>query len=350
MKLENLRISNTDKLALIGNMSTMLNAGIPIREIVLSLLEDSKGNLKQILTVMLDDLMQGKQISTTLAKFPKVFEKVTVNVIKASEEAGTLDIVLKDLRKSILRDIEFMDRVKTALVYPVFIAIVFIMVLVMILVVVVPKIKLVFGRLKTELPLPTKILIFLSDILVEHTLILIACLAALIVLLIFFYRRYQKKFTELLFSLPLITLLVQQIDITRLTRSLYLLLSSGLPIVSALDLAREIVFKAKTAKVLENCRDMVFSGKTLSEGLKLTRGYIPSIMIKLVEVGEKTGSLDKSMQEISEFFDFQVSSTLKTVTTLLEPILLVVVGATVGAMMLSIIAPIYGLIGQVGSN
>jgi type II secretory pathway component PulF len=144
--------------------------------------------------------------------------------------------------------------------------------------------------------------------------------------------------------------LVKLIDITQFTRSLHLLLSSGITIVAALDLTSDIVIKTETKKIVEKTKDLILSGKTFSDGLRTGKGYIPIMMIKLVETGEKTGTIDKSMQDISEYYDYQVTNTLKTLTALLEPVTLVVVGIVVGAMMISIIAPIYSLIGQVSPH
>jgi len=350
MNTENITISNTEKLGLVGSLATMLTAGIPILDVVNSLREDSKGGQRKILDYMLEDLMQGKHIYLTFSRFPQVFDRVTVNVIKASEEAGTLEVALKDLKQTIQKDMEFADKIRSALVYPVFIVFVFIAVLLMILVVVVPKISTVFSRLRVDLPLPTKILIFSSNLLVNHTIEFLVATGVVIAGAVVLYRSRKSAIFDFLYKLPLISTLVEQIDITRFSRSLHLLLSSGLPITSALELAEHVVVKRKTAQIISNSREMVLAGKSLSDGFRSAKGYIPTMMIKLIESGEKTGSLERSMQDISEYFDYQVTNTLKTLTALLEPILLVVVGFCVGGMMLAIIAPIYGMIGQVGAR
>lgn len=347
---ENVSISNTEKLGLVGSLATMLTAGIPILDVVNSLREDSKGGQRKILDYMLEDLMQGKHIYLTFSRFPKVFDRVTVNVIKASEEAGTLEIALKDLKQTIQKDMEFSDKVRSALVYPIFIMFIFVAVLLMILVVVIPKISTVFSRLHVDLPLPTRILIFLSNLIVNNTLMFLAGFAVLAVIIIAIYRSRRSMLFEFFYKLPLISTLVEQIDITRFSRSLHLLLSSGLTITSALELAEQVVVKKRTAQVIAHSRDMILAGKSLSEGFRAAKGYVPMIMIKLMESGEKTGSLERSMQDISEYFDYQVTNSLKTLTALLEPVLLVLVGACVGGMMLAIIAPIYGIIGQVGGH
>lgn len=342
-------ISASEKIGLIGNLSTMFSAGIPILEVVNSLLEDSKGGVKEILTALHDDIIQGRQIHTTFAKFPRVFDKVSVNVIKASEKAGTLDITLKDLKASIRKQIEFNDKVKSAFLYPAFIGITFVGVLLLNLLFVVPKVATVFKSLKVPLPLPTKILIFMSDYLTEHTLWVVGTLIFLIILFVFLFKKKRSFFVNFFYSLPLIRNLVKLIDLTRFSRSLHLLLYSGLPITAALELTQDVVSTKKMNQIIESCREMVTSGKKFSEGLRTGKGYVPSIMIKLIEAGEKTGTLDKSLQDISEYFDYEVTNNLKTLTTLIEPVMLVVIGVVVGGMMLSIIAPIYGLISQIGS-
>lgn len=345
-----LRISNTEKLGLISNMATMLTAGIPILEVVDSLLEDAKGNQKKLLDSLKADLTQGNHVSDALSRFPKIFDKITVNLIKASEEAGTLDVTLADLKDSIKKDAEFSDKIRGALTYPVLIFFVFIGVLLMILVVVVPKISTVFLRLDVPLPLPTKVMIFMSEALIKQTFFVAIGVVVLAAAVFFLFRERKKDILHLLFSLPVVSSLAQLIDLTRFSRSLFLLLNAGIPIAAALELAQEVVLKRDVSHAIAHCKEVVIGGGKLSEGLKHAKNVFPNIMIKITEAGEKSGSLDKSMQDVSEYLDYQVDKTLKTLTTLLEPIMLVVVGVLVGGMMLAIIAPIYGLIGQVSAH
>lgn len=345
-----IRLSTTEKLGLISNMATMLSAGIPILEVVDSLLEDAKGNLKKLLESFKADLAQGSHVADALGKFPRVFDKITVNLIRASEEAGTLDITLTDLKTSIKKDAEFGDKIRGALTYPVLIFFVFAGVLIMILVVVVPKITTVFMRLDVPLPLPTRVLIFMSDMLIKNTLLVIVVLALVGGAVFYFIREKKREVMHILYRLPVVSNLALLIDLTRFSRSLYLLLNAGIPIASALELAQEVVLKKDVESAIARCKEVVLAGSKLSEGLKKAKHIFPSIMIKITEAGEKSGSLDKSMQDISEYLDYQVDKALKTLTTLLEPLMLIVVGVLVGGMMLSIIAPIYGLIGQVTSK
>ena len=350
MNAKSISISNSEKLGLISNLATMLAAGISLLEVVDSLLEDAKGNLKKLLEVLRADLTQGNHISTSFEKFPKVFDKVTINLIKAAEEAGTLDITLKDLKENIRKETEFRDKIKGALTYPAFIIVVFLGIMLMILYVVVPKISTVFLRLNVPLPLTTKILIFVSNVLVTQTLALIILSVIIVGVFIFLFKTQRSAVLGILFSFPIISKLAQEIDLTRFSRNLYLLLNAGIPIGSALELTEDIVQKREVSKAIIRSKEMVISGKKLSEGLKQAREIFPSIMIKITEAGEESGTLDRSMQDASEYLDYQVSNSLKTFTSLLEPIMIVVIGILVGGMMLAIISPIYGIIGQVGAR
>ena len=343
-------LSTNEKIGLMSNLSTMLTAGIPILEAVDSLELDAKGNTKIVLQELRTDLNEGERVYSTMSKFPRVFDKVMVSLVKASEEAGTLNQILKDLKESIKKEAEFTDKIKSALTYPVLILIIFMAVLLMILIVVIPKISTVFSRLSVQLPLPTRILIIASNLILHNTVPLLLVLGVLVLLFILIYRRNRGLILAPLLSLPIISDLVRKIDLTRFSHSMYLLLSSGLPISAALSLVKDVVIRKDIARIISQTRDIIISGGKLSEGLKKGNRVVPAIMIKLIEVGDKTGTLDKSMQDVSEYMEYEVSNRLQTITVLLEPIMLVFVGIVVGGMMLAIIAPIYGLIGQVGGR
>lgn len=350
MKTENISISSSEKMGLLISLSTMLASGITIIESVDSILEDAKGNFRKFLTILKTDIQEGKRIYVSLSKFPNIFDKVTVNIIKAAEEAGTLDTTLKQVRINLQKDREFMDKVKSALMYPLFIFCVFIGVLLMILIVVIPKISTVFLQLKLNLPLPTKILIFLSQFILKSTVPLLIGLAGFIIIMVFLYKTKKRQFTQFFFSLPLISGLVQKIDLTRLTKNLHMLLNSGISITYSLELVEEIVINKYIVQMISYSRKIVASGKNFSEALKKHKKIVPSLITKIIEAGEKSGTLEKSFFEVSQYLDYEVSQTLKAFTALLEPVMIVFIGILVGGMMLSIIAPIYGLIGQVGGQ
>lgn len=173
MKSKHLRLSNTEKLNLVSNLSTMITAGIPILSAVISLSDEARGNVKKILTEIHTDLLQGNHLYMSFAKFPMVFDNVTVNMVRAAEESGTLDTIFKDLKIQIKKEIVLTRKIRNALTYPLLVVLVFFGVLTTILVVAIPKIAAVFTRLKVTLPLPTKILIFMSNTLLHQTWLVI---------------------------------------------------------------------------------------------------------------------------------------------------------------------------------
>ncbi|OGK35928.1 hypothetical protein A3A93_05765 [Candidatus Roizmanbacteria bacterium RIFCSPLOWO2_01_FULL_38_12] len=350
MNTKNVGMSYKDKITLLSNLSTMLTAGISILETVDSLLEDAKGNQKKLLQVLREDLIQGKHMYITFSKFPGVFDKVTVNIIKASEEAGSLDVTLKDIKTHIQKEMEFIDKIRSAMMYPVLIFVVFVLVLIGILVFVIPRMASVFVRMRLELPLPTKILIIMSNFITQNTIGLIVGFIVFVILTMVLYKKNRFIIFAVIFSIPGISELIKQMDITRFTRSLALLLSSGLTIIQALELTENVVLRRDISRLIKHAKNNLIAGKRLSEGLRSQKNLFPSMVIKLVEAGEKTGSLDKSLQDVSEYMDYQVTRTLETLTTLIEPIMLIMIGFIVGGMMLSIIAPIYGLITQIGTR
>ena len=350
MKTENLTLSTNDKLAIVSNLATMLKAGIPILEAVESLREDCKGNQKKVLDTLAEDLVQGKGVNYSFAHYPRVFDKVTVNIIKAAENAGTLDTTLTDLKASIKRDIEFNDKIKEAMIYPMLIMVVFIGISLMILTFVIPKIAVVFSNMNVKMPLVTKVMIFMSNLILKQTIPLIVVLAIIILLTVFIFKKQKKNILNLFTKLPYISDLSKKIDVTRFARTLYLLLNSGIPIVSALQLSEDVVLRKDVVKAINHLYEIVLSGKKISTGLKDHKNIFPTILIKITEAGEKTGTLDQAMQEASEYMDYEVAGSLKTVTTLIEPLMLILVGIAVGGMIMSIISPIYGMVGQLGGG
>lgn len=350
MAFGQVRLSIDEKIGLISNIATMLTAGIPIADTIAALLEEAKNNQRKILLTLQEDVTAGKQMSESFAKYPLVFDKVTVNLLKAAEEAGTLEATLKDLRKTILQEREFSDKVKSAMFYPMVVMVIFFAVLLTMLIVVIPRISTVFSRLNVQLPLPTKVLIFVSNFLLTNWIGVIIGTAILIALFVLLYSTKREIVFNVLFSLPFISKLVTQIDITRFSRSLNLLLASGIPITLSLELAQEVILKKEVQDLVAKAREQANSGHPFSAGLRSKKNIIPSMMIKLMEVGERSGTLEQAMMNVSEYMDYTVSKSIKNFTALLEPAMLVFVGLAVGGMMMAIIAPIYGLISQVGTR
>ena len=342
-----IRLRSSEKLELISNLGAMLSAGIPLLESIDALLDGAKGRMKIVLVRLRKDSEAGKTIADSFAQFPNSFDSIAINLIHGGEQAGNLEEILKDLAETIRREIEFSSKVKGALAYPIFVMLIFAIIMVVILSFVIPRIAQVFLKLKVVIPLPTKILIFMSELLLGYWPWVIASLAVAIVMGVFLYKARRRQMISMLSSLPFIRPLAREIDLVRFTRSTALLLSSGIPISKTLELSRDVLVRAELVTLVEFSRQEVMQGKRLSEALKSRPGLIPQILIRMIAAGEKSGKLEQSFQESADYFDQRVTMTIKSLTTLLEPILLVVVGIAVGGIMISIIAPIYQLVGEI---
>lgn len=343
-----IRLKSSEKLELISNLSAMLSAGIPLLETVDALLEGTKGKLRTVLTTLKKDLESGKTIAESFAKFPDSFDSIAVNLIHGGEQAGNLEQILKDLGETIRREIEFSSRIKGALAYPIFVMLIFVLIMLVILTFVIPRIAQVFLKLKVTIPLPTKILIFMSDTLLAYWPWITVGTGIFLFAAFMIYSLRRRQVISLITSFPLLRPLAREIDLVRFTRSTALLLSSGIPISKTLELSRDVLVRTELIEVIEFSRQEVIRGKRLSESLRSSKpGLIPQILIRMIAAGEKSGKLEGAFQEASNYLDGKVTTTIKSLTTLLEPILLVIVGLAVGTIMVSIIAPIYQLVGQI---
>jgi type II secretory pathway component PulF len=234
--------------------------------------------------------------------------------------------------------------------YPMIVLLVMLGIFLLILIEAVPRIASVFSRLRMQLPLPTRILIAMSNLLLTYPLEIAGVTILLIAGVIWMFRQHRAFVLSLLYPLPVISTLMLNIDLTQFSRNMALLLSSGVPITDALELSEASVLRLDLARAIHTAHAKVMAGEDLSAALKKKKHLFPGVMVKIIEAGEQSGTLDKSMQDIAEYFDYRVTNSLKTLTTVLEPVMLVIVGAVVGTMMLSIIGPIYNLIGQVSPH
>ncbi|HSE61382.1 MAG TPA: type II secretion system F family protein [Candidatus Saccharimonadales bacterium] len=344
-----MRLSRKEKLAVISSLATMLNSGISILEAVDTLLEDNKGSSRRLLLLFREALNDGHMLSTAMEKATGVFDPVDINLIRAAEEAGTLDEALHDLTQTIKKDMAFSDKIRGSLLYPVFIMVIFFGVLIMILTFVVPRMSKVFSSLRVDLPAPTKFLIELSNFILANWIYLVVVAVVAAVLLVLFYKTQKKLLFNALSRLPLFNTLAQHIDFTRFTRSMALLLRAGVPVAEALDLSQKVVIRHDVSHAIARMKQGVNTGHPMSEGLKASH-IAPSIMVHILQTAEHSGTLEKTMQELSEYFETQVARRLKAITTLIEPVLIVVIGVLVGGMMMAVIAPIYNIISQIGSR
>lgn len=346
----NIRLSNRERLSIFSDLATMLAAGIPILECLDSMLSDAKGHPKKALRIMRDSLDNGRQLSQALERMPQAFDSINVNLIKAAEIGGTLETTLKDMVVATKKEMAFSDQLKSTMVYPLFVMAVFTGIVVLMLTFVIPRVAKVFGSLNEPMPAITKFMIKASNIFNAHWLLIVIAFGLLIILAVFLIKTYTKNFLKLLFKLPFLKQLGINIDLTRFTRSFGLLLDAGVDIVEALQLSRNVVTNQSIEKVITQMIKDVDGGNPLVHSLSDKNSAVPPIMVRSIKTAETSGTLVATLGNLNEYFDDQVTQTIKVLSSLIEPVLILVVGILVGSLMISIIIPIYSMISNINAT
>ena len=340
----------SEKLILIENLATMISSGIPIIEALETINQDSTNkHLNSITEGAITDLQRGQSLSETLRKFPRDFDKVFLASLEAGEASGKLDEVLFQLSENIKSDIELSQSVKNSLLYPALVVTVLIIVLSSMFVFVIPKVANVFTGLNIPLPLPTVILITFSNFFNKFLLYIIATVVILLSFIFFgvrsgFLKPYLFKLVTLI---PILNSFFKKVDLARFARTFSLLLNSGVAIIEALNLSTHVVNNELLARDIGAVKNDISEGEFLSASLRKYKRSFPALLARLVSSGEKSGKLDKSLSDFYDFYQRQIRVDIKNFTTLLEPVLLVIIGIAIGGIILAIIAPIYQLIGQI---
>lgn len=342
-----IRLNQKDRLQLFTDISTMLTAGIPILEAVESLISDAKANPLKVLTKIKQSLVNGEPLSRAMEQMPDAFDAITINLVRAAEAGGTLEETLKDVVAATRKEIAFSDSLRNTMIYPSFVMLVFTGIVILMLTFVIPRVAKVFSTMRVHMPTVTKWMIKASAFFMHHWLLVTVGVLATIGVIVIIGVTQKRAIIRLLLSLPGLKILGRNIDLTRMTRSFGLLLQAGVPLDEVLLLTKRVVQKKQMLAVIDLMSANLEAGKPLSEGLRDQKDVIPPMMSRSIETAETSGTLEQTMQNLAEYFDDQVSQRLKVISSLIEPILLVVVGVMVGALMITIIAPIYNLISQI---
>jgi type IV pilus assembly protein PilC len=326
-------------------LATMITSGLPLAE-SLDVLQKQTENkrLQQVIRSINEDIQGGSNFATALTKHSEVFNSAYINVIKAGEASGTLDKVLLKLADTLEKEREFQGKLKGAMVYPIIISGAMVIVAAIILIFVVPKLSQVYKDLDIVLPLPTRLLIWISDFMVMFWWLL----AILIVVGIFVLRRYRKTpngalvIDNILMKLPVFGKLNRDSSLTEFTRTLSALVAAGVPILESLKIAGETATNAIHRQAVTAVAAKVEKGASLSKALG-TEEIFPPIIPQMSAVGEETGKMDEVLNKVSVFFEMEVDQEVKNLTTAIEPIIMIVLGVMVGLLMVSIVLPIYSI-------
>ncbi len=344
---------NAKELAIFTRQfSVMIDAGLPLVQ-CLEILASQQENkfFQKVLTGTRGQVEGGATLSAAMRSSPKVFDSLYVNMVEAGETGGILDTILQRLSTYIEKNVKLQRAVKSALVYPVGVLTVAGGVITLLLWKVVPIFATLFAGLGVDLPLPTKIVIALSNFIgsIFGLLILVAFGGALFGLKVW-YGTPQGRFVldTVVLKLPVLGILMRKIAVARFTRTLGTLISSGVPILEGLDITAKTAGNAVVERALQKVRKSLEEGKSLTEPLKESEVF-PGMVTQMIAVGEQTGAMDAMLQKIADFYEEEVDAAVKDLLTALEPIMIVVLGVVVGGVVISMYLPLFSLIGKLSS-
>ncbi|MBP9686336.1 MAG: type II secretion system F family protein [Candidatus Doudnabacteria bacterium] len=336
----------SEKLTFVENLELMLKSGIPVaRSMQILSKQTHNGRFAKILLNLEQQVQNGQQLNEAMAAYPNVFSGIFVSMIKVGEMSGNLEISLKQLSIQLERESDLRSRVRGAMIYPSVIVVAMLIIAVVMATFVLPKLTSVFKEMGGELPFATRIVVGVSDFMSGHIVLVFVGMVALAGAVMAGLRSRMGK--EMIFRLsvytPGISPLVVKINLARFTRVLSSLLKSGIPIVEALHVAAESIPNTLYKEVLAAAAERVKVGKVLTEVLASHERLFPFLVVQMLQVGEETGNLEEILEQIATHFEAQVDATLKNMSSIIEPILLLIIGGVVGALAYALIIPIYNI-------
>ncbi len=342
------RVSGKEIVILSRQLATLFQAQVSALRIFRLLSGESENNLlRNKLNVIADDLQSGSSISTALEKHPKIFSEFYVSMVKTGEESGKLDQVFEYLASYLDRSYELTSKVRGALIYPAFVVITFITVMVLMFTMVIPKISGILTESGTELPIYTTVILGLSNFLVEYGFVILAIVTVIGFFVVRFIRTPDGRmfYDQFKLQIPYISTLFKKLYLSRLADNMNTMLSSGIPIVRALELTSNIIDNKIYQGILVNSMSAVKGGKTLSESLSNNPKEIPGIMVQMTRVGEETGEVGTILKTLADFYTREVKTAVDSLVSLIEPVMIVMLGGGVAVLLAAVLVPIYNIAG-----
>jgi len=340
------RVKKIEIAHMARNLSTMLSAGLSLSR-ALSVIERESENkrLKAIAVKLASIVEKGSPFHAALAEYPQVFPNILIAMVRVGEESGSLADALTTVGLQMERSDELTRKIKGALIYPCIIIVAIMIVSILMMLYVVPTLTSTFTELKVELPLATRVFVAISNFMVAHVFLVLAGLAGFVLGGLAFVRSRRGKTVVLTVSLhlPVIRELVRETYAARTSRTISSLLSAGVPVLEALSITREVIQEHFFGSVIEEAETRVKKGEALSLAFAEHEKVYPILMSEMLSVGEETGKVTDMLKQAAEFYEQDVSQRTKDLSTIIEPVLMLLIGAVVGVFAVSMIAPIYSL-------
>ena len=344
------KVQQSDIIIFCRQFSTMIDAGLPIIQ-CLEILHSQQENktFKIILKNIKESVEGGETLADALKKYPEQFDNLFVNMIAAGEAGGILDTILKRLSHYMEKTAKLKSQVKGAMIYPLITIIIAIIVIAIIMVFVIPVFKEMFEGMGGSLPLPTQIVVAMSDFVKNNILYIIGCSG----LTIFAVKKYYKTkkgrifLDDLSLKLPVVGMLIRKVAVAKFTRTMSTMLTSGVAILSALNIVAKTAGNKTIEKAIYDVRSDIEEGRTMADPLSET-GVFPSMVCQMIAVGESTGALDQMLSKIADFYDEEVDQAVENMTAMIEPFMLVFLGVTIGGLVIAMYLPIFKMAAIVG--
>ena len=338
-------VSSVDLVLFTRQLATMIESGIPLPQAFEILYEQiTTPYFRKVIYAIKEDIESGESLSVTLSKFPNVFSPLYIYMIRAGEASGALSDILNRLAKYLEDANALTQKVKSAMVYPIAVITIALLITAGLLIFVVPKFKEMFESLGGTLPLPTQILINVSEALRHYALAVLVVIAIVIVSLVRLAMTERGRYVidALLIKVPVIGDLLKRVAIAKFARTLATLMKSGVPILEGL----EIVAKVSGNKIIElnllKAKNTIKEGESISKPLEKAKIF-PPMVYHMIAVGEQTGELEKMLNKIADFYEEQVNAAIEALTSLMEPMIMVVLGGLIGSIVISLFLPVLNL-------
>ncbi len=326
-------------------LATMLGTGLPLTDALSNLQSQSSPALAEVISSMTRDISGGSNLSDAMGRFPKVFNNLYFNLVRAGEASGTIDESLNRLADTLEKELDFKGKVTGAMVYPIIVVSAMGIIATIMMTVVIPKIAEVYKQFGADLPLPTQILITVSNFITNYTIVVIIVLAGVVIA----YRSFKQTpagdyfLSNLSFKIPVFGSLNKEVTLAVMTRTLGAMVGSGISILEALNIVADTVGNNIYREGLMIAAKDVEKGFPFSMSLKNDQNF-PTIISQMVGIGEETGTMDKSLQRLAVFFEDSAERRVKTLTTALEPILILIMGVGVAGLAIAILMPMFNLV------
>jgi len=340
------RINENDKILFSRNLGAMLKAGLSLSR-ALSVIErqTKKQKLKNVVHGISEDIQQGISLSVAMGKYPHVFPNLVTSMVSAGEEAGNLSESLTTIAEQLDRVHTLKKKIHGAMIYPSVIVSALVLVGALMMIYIVPTLTKTFRDMNVELPFTTKVVIFISDFLVAHTLtallIVLACIASFVAAL---RTKIGKRiFETILLKIPIIGVLVKETNSARFGRTMSSLLSAGVNVLTSLEITYNVVQNSYFKEVITLAKKEVEKGQALAKVFIEAEKIYPTLVGELIAVGEETGALPDMLQQVANFYENEVDQKTKNMSTIIEPFLMLLIGGAVGFFAVSMISPIYSI-------